>query len=404
MKDVAERFLEYVAFETTSDEDSGTSPSSAKELLLSAHLAEELRAIGLNDAAVDEYGYVYASLPATHGYENEPAIGLIAHVDTVPGVSGTGIRPRRFVYRGGDIPLSETIVTRVADFPFLETLTGEELIVTDGTTLLGADDKAGVAEIVQALETLVNDPSIPHGRVAVCFTPDEEIGEGTAHFDLDRFGADFAYTADGGLLGELEYECFNAAGAKLTVNGRNIHTGSAKNKMKNAVLMATEFIGMLPAAEAPAHTEGYEGFFHVGDISGNETKTVVKMLVRDFGKEAFERRKRFLESTADYLNAKYGAGTFVLDMQDTYYNMKEKILPAFHVVERAERAYRAEGIEPVAVPVRGGTDGARLSHMGLPCPNLCTGGANYHGVNELVSVDAMNKCVSILVRILRADG
>lgn len=404
MTDITERFLKYVSFETTSDEESNTCPSSEKEFALAAYLANELKEVGLSDAEMDQWGYVYATLPATPGFEKEPAIGMISHIDTAPGVSGANIHARRLAYTGGDIVLNDSVVTRETDFPFLKEMYGQELIVTDGTTLLGADDKAGIAEIMTAMEMLVNDTSIPHGRVLVCFTPDEEVGSGTAHFDLNRFDAEFAYTVDGGLLGEIEYECFNAAGAKITVNGVNIHTGSAKNKMRNAVLMANEFINMLPPAETPAHTEGYEGFYHVGDINGNESKTTVKMIIRDFDHDGFEKRKAFVSGAVSYLNGKYGDGTFNLEMRDTYYNMKEKILPAIHVVHRAKAAYQAEGVTPVTIPVRGGTDGAHLSYEGLPCPNLCTGGANFHGINELVSVDAMKTVAAIIVRILTAGS
>ena len=398
---VTDRFLKYVSFDTTSDEDSPTIPSTEKQKLLGAYLAEELKTLGLENAHMDEFGYVYGFLPATSGQEQTPAMGFIAHMDVSPAVSGTDIKPRRVVYEGGELPLNDSVSLKPEVFPFLENYIGQELIVTDGTTLLGADDKAGIAEIITAMEYLLAHPEIPHGPLAVGFTPDEEVGRGANKFDVEKFGCAFAYTVDGGTLGELEYENFNAAGARVTVHGVNIHPGSAKNKMKNAVLIAAEFIGMLPPAETPGHTEGYEGFYHAGEIEGNETETVVKLIIRDHDRACFEARKAYMTRLVDFLNDKYGAGTLELEMRDSYYNMKEKILPVMHVIERAEKAMRHAGVTPITVPIRGGTDGARLSYIGLPCPNLSTGGENFHGVHEFVSVPAMEKMVEVIVNIAR---
>ncbi len=399
---VVDRFLKYVSFETTSDEESPSTPSTPKQKLLGAYLAEELRTLGLERVRMDETGYVYGFLPATPGCEKLPAIGFISHMDTSPAVSGADIKPRRVLYEGGDIVLNPDVSIKASVFPFLEKYIGQELIVTDGTTLLGADDKAGVAEIISAMEYLLVHPEIPHGPLAVGFTPDEEIGRGADHFDVEGFGCDFAYTVDGGALGEIEYENFNAASARINFHGINIHPGSAKNKMKNAVLLAAEFLSLLPPAETPAHTEGYEGFFHAGEISGNETLTTIKMIIRDHDREKFEARKLLLRRTASFMNERYGAGTVKIELADSYYNMKEKILPVMHVITRAEDAMRAAGVEPVTVPIRGGTDGARLSYMGLPCPNLSTGGENFHGIHEFVSVPAMEKMVEVIVGIAKA--
>lgn len=400
---VHERFLKYVAFDTQSDENSTTVPSSAKQKVLGAFLAEELAKIGLENAHMDENGYVYGFLPATAEYEEKPCIGFIAHMDTSPDVSGKEVKPAVIRYAGGDIVLGDNNATiKVKDFPFIEKYVGQELIVTDGTTLLGADDKAGVAEIFTAVEYLIAHPEIPHGKIAVGITPDEEIGCGADHFDVEKFGAKWAYTVDGGELPEIEYENFNAAGAKLTVNGVNIHPGSAKNKMKNAVLLMNEFISMLPPAETPAHTEGYEGFYHVAEMEGNESLATLGMIIRDHDREKFESRKAFVTDLVAYLNKKYGESTFVLDMKDSYYNMKEMILPHMHIIESAEAAMRKVGLTPECVPIRGGTDGARLSFMGLPCPNLATGGMNFHSIHECIPVQSMETMVKVLVELMKA--
>ena len=398
---VIERFLKYVSFETTSDENSGTTPSSSKEFALAEYITEELKKIGLSDVRMDDKGYVYAVLPASEGVD-APCIGFISHMDTSPDAPGADIKPQIISYEGGDIVQKNGGVISVSDFPFLEGYKGQELIITDGTTLLGADDKAGIAEIVTAMEMLIADPSIKHGRIAIGFTPDEEIGCGADYFDVKGFGAEYAYTVDGGALGELEYENFNAAAAVVEFHGLNIHPGSAKNKMKNAALMAAEYVSLLPAAETPAHTEGHEGFYHVQEISGDETSAKVKMIIRDHDMDIFTRRKETVAKLAELINFRYGEGSAVCTVKDSYYNMKEKILLVMHVIERAEKAMKAADVEPKTVPIRGGTDGARLSFEGLPCPNLSTGGENFHSVKEFVSVPAMKKMVQVIVNIAKA--
>ena len=397
-----DRFLRYVTYDTQSDEHSDAIPSTAKQKVLGAALAEELAQMGLHNAHMDEYGYVYAWLPATAGGEGIPCVGLIAHMDTSPDAPGAGVKPRVVRYEGGDLVLNEEkgIVMRAAEFESLAKYKGQELIVTDGTTLLGADDKAGVAEIMSAVEYLLQHPELPHGRIAVGFTPDEEVGQGADHFDVEGFGAAVAYTVDGGELGELEYENFNAANAGVYFHGVNIHPGSAKNKMKNAILIALEFAGMLPPAETPAHTEGYEGFYHLHDMKGSETEAELHYILRDHDRARFEARKEYLGRAADYLNAKYGAGTVELVLKDSYYNMREQIEPHMYLILRARAAMEAAGVTPVEVPIRGGTDGARLSYMGLPCPNLCTGGVNFHGVHEYIPAQALTKMTEVLVNLL----
>lgn len=397
--EVTQRFLKYVSFDTTSSETSDTVPTTAHQRVLGQYLADELAALGLEGAHLDDKGYVYAVLPATPGCD-APALGLIAHMDTSPAVSGADIHPEIVTYQGGDLPLKKAGSLKVKDFPFLERYIGQELIVTDGTTLLGADDKAGVAEIMSAVEYLLQHPELPHGRIAVGFTPDEEVGQGADHFDVEGFGAAVAYTVDGGELGELEYENFNAANAGVYFHGVNIHPGSAKNKMKNAILIALEFAGMLPPAETPAHTEGYEGFYHLHDMKGSETGAELHYILRDHDRARFEARKEYLGRAADYLNAKYGAGTVELVLKDSYYNMREQIEPHMYLILRARAAMEAAGVTPVEVPIRGGTDGARLSYMGLPCPNLCTGGVNFHGVHEYIPAQALTKMTEVLVNLL----
>lgn len=400
---VVERFLRYVRFDTQSDESSESCPSTAKQTALGKELVKELLELGLCDAHMDVHGYVYATLPASAGCEQLPTLGLISHMDTSPDVSGADVNPQIIRYRGGDLTLLNGAVLDASLYPFLREWTGKELIVTDGNTLLGADDKAGIAEIVSACAELIAHPEIPHGPVAIAFTPDEEIGRGADLFDVEHFGAKTAYTVDGGLLGEIEYENFNAASAQLTVYGVNIHPGSAKNRMKNAVLMANKFLSMLPEAETPAHTEGYEGFYHVTEMKGDESLCTVSMLIRDHDMERFENRKRFLRELTEYLNGVFGKGSFVLTLTDSYYNMKEKILPHMELISNAEAAMRKNGIAPIVQPIRGGTDGARLSFMGLPCPNLSTGGANFHGIFEMIPVEALQKMVDVLVELCRAD-
>ena len=402
---VIERFLKYVTYDTQSDDHSDTTPTTAKQKVLGELLAGELSQMGLSNAHMDEYGYVYAWLPATHGCEGVPCLGLIAHMDTSPSAPGEGVKPRVIRYEGGDITLNEEkgVVMRAAEFESLARYVGQELIVTDGTTLLGADDKAGVAEIMSAMEYLVEHPELPHGRIAVCFTPDEEVGQGTDHFDVEGFGAAVAYTVDGGELGEIEYENFNAASAEVLVHGVNIHPGSAKNKMKNALLIAVELAGMLPPAETPAHTEGYEGFYHLQGMGGNETEAEMHYLIRDHDREKFEGRKAFLTRAAAYLNDKYGAGTVELVLKDSYYNMKEQIEPHMYLILRARAAMEAAGVTPSEVPIRGGTDGAQLSYKGLPCPNLSTGGLNFHGVHEYIPADALTKMTQVVINLVTAQ-
>ena len=398
---VTERFLKYVSFDTQSDENSESVPSTPKQMKLGAHLVAELSTLGLENAHMDQKGYVYAFLPASKGCEALPTMGLIAHMDTSPDVSGANVNPRIVRYEGGDLPLGNGAILTLSAFPFLQKYVDQELIVTDGSTLLGADDKAGVAEIVSACAYLLEHPEIKHPRIAVGFTPDEEIGRGADFFDVEKFGASYAYTVDGGEIGEIEYENFNAASVKVTVKGVNIHPGSAKNRMKNAILMANEFLSMMPPAETPSHTEGYEGFYHVHDFNGSESEVVFAMLIRDHDREKFEARKVFLEHLTAYLNGKWGEGSFTLEIRDSYYNMKEKILPHMELIENAKAAMLAVGVEPEVIPIRGGTDGARLSYMGLPCPNLSTGGANFHGIHEFVPVQSLEKMVRVLVELVR---
>ncbi len=407
-----ERLLKYVSYETTSDENSQTCPSSAKELVLADELVEDLKAIGVADAHVDKDGYVYGSIPATKGAENEKTIGLIAHMDTAPAMSGADIKPRIINdYDGADIVLNEKlgVVMDTVTFPQLRNYVGQDLIVTDGTTLLGADDKAGIAEIMTAAAQIIEadkdcegntDEHIAHGKICIAFTPDEEIGRGADRFNVESFGADYAYTVDGGMLGEIEFENFNAASAKVHIKGENIHPGEAKNKMKNASLLAMEFNSMLPPAEIPAHTEGYEGFFHLCGMSGDEENAYLDYIVRDHNMDKFLERKAMLEHITAYLNTKYGAGTVNLDMKDSYYNMREKLEADMYIVDRAVEAMRENGVEPIIQPIRGGTDGARLSFMGLLCPNLSTGGHNFHGKYEYICIQSMDKMVEIIKSIV----
>ncbi len=406
MSNVIDRFLEYVRMDTESADETGCFPSTEGQKDLGRLLADQLRKMGASDVVFDEaYCYVYGVIPSNLPKDREvPSIGFIAHMDTSPAVSGKNIKPRILEnYDGNDILLNEekNIVLSVSDNPELPGLKGKSLIVTDGTTLLGADDKAGVAEIMEMAQYFLSHPDVAHGKICIGFTPDEEVGQGVDHFDVEGFGADFAYTVDGGALGELEYENFNAAGVKLTVNGYSVHPGSAKNKMLNAVLLAQEFQSLLPVHENPASTEGYEGFFHPDSINGSTEKVVVDYIIRDHSREKFEQKKAFFFKCADFLNEKYGRQIFVVDMKDSYYNMKEKILPEnAHLIDNAVKAMEQAGVVPVISPIRGGTDGARLSFMGLPCPNLCTGGANFHGRFEYACVESMESCVEILKNIV----
>lgn len=395
---VLERFLKYVSYPTASCEQSETFPSTEKQLLLGKVLAEDLKEIGLSDVTLDQNGYVYGFLPATKGRENEKALGLIAHMDTSPDAPDK-VNPSVIEYTGGDICLPFDTI-REKDFPNLAHYVGQNLVVTDGSSLLGADDKAGVAEIFTVCETLIKN-NISHRAVAVCITPDEEIGSGADRFPLEKFGADEAYTIDGGELGEIEYENFNGASAEIIIKGVNIHPGEAKNKMKNAALLAAEFVSLMPAAETPAHTEGYEGFYHISDIEANESLATIRMIIRDHDKQKFEERKEFVRRLVEYLNQREGGETITAKINDSYYNMKEKILPFMYLIDNAKAAMLEAGVEPKVIAIRGGTDGARLSYEGLPCPNLSTGGANFHGVHEFISVQSMEKMVEVIINLVK---
>lgn len=394
----SERFLHYVAFDTMSDEFSETCPSTEKQKTFGAYLVEEMKEIGIRDAFMDEHGYVYGTVP---GDPNLPTIGLIAHMDTSPDTTGENVKAQTVLYEGGDICLNreKEIYLRVKDYPSLASHIGKHLIVTDGTTLLGADDKAGIAEIMTAAEFLLS-ARINHAPLRIAFTPDEEIGRGADKFDVEGFGADYAYTADGGPVGEIEYENFNAASAVVELAGLNIHPGSAKDKLVNSQLLAMEYQNLLPAHQRPECTEGYDGFIHLTDMQGEVERSTLRYIVRDHDMEKFQEKKALMIAAGDYMNRKYGEGTVTVTLRDSYYNMRQKIEPCMYVVERAKRAMEAVGMTPMEVPIRGGTDGARLSYMGLPCPNLCTGGENYHGRFEFIPVEDMDLCTRMLVEIL----
>lgn len=401
MTKTIENFLRYVKIDTCSDSTSNTTPSSLKQHDLARLLADDLATLGASEIVYDEeYCYVYASIPASKGCEAVPVLGFIAHMDTSPAVSGRDVKARIVEqYDGGDIVLNEgeNIVLKVCDFPEIAQYKGQDLIVTDGTTLLGADDKAGIAEIMAMAAYLMEHPEVKHGKIRIGFTPDEEIGRGTDHFDVELFGAQFAYTVDGGALGELEYENFNAAGAMVTVHGRSVHPGSAKGKMKNAILIAQELQGLLPVFQNPMYTEMYEGFYHLDSISGSVEEAQAGYIIRDHDRELFEQKKALFMDAVDFLNKKYGEGTVEVDMEDSYYNMREVIEENMHLIENAAWAMKELGMEPIVKPIRGGTDGARLSFMGLPCPNLCTGGGNFHGRFEYACVQAMEKVTELLI-------
>ena len=398
MISVVDRFLKYVSFDTMSDEFSETCPSSAKQKLLGAALVEEMKEMGITDAFMDENGYVYGTVP---GDPSLPTIGLIAHMDTSPDASGADIKAKIVEYTGGDVLLNEekNIWLKASDYGSLKNHVGKHLIVTDGTTLLGADDKAGVAEIMAAAEYLLRNGG-KHATLKIGFTPDEEIGRGADKFDVKGFGADYAYTCDGGPIGEIEYENFNAAGAKAEFRGLNIHPGSAKDKMVNSQYIAMEFQSLLPAAQKPEYTAGYEGFIHLTDMAGEVEKSTLRYIIRDHDMVKFREKKAVLEAAAAFINAKYGEGACELTIRDSYFNMKGCIEPVMFVVDRAKAAMKAVGMEAHEVPIRGGTDGARLSYEGLPCPNLCTGGENFHGRFEFIPAEDMDKCVQMLVQIL----
>lgn len=425
MSKVIDLFLEYVKIDTQSKDESTTIPSTQKQHNLAELLVKQLTEMGAEEITYDkEHCYVYASIPATKGYEDKPVLGFIAHMDTSPAVSGENVKPSIIEnYDGGDIVLNAeaNVIMKPTEFPSLHLYVGDDLIVTDGTTLLGADDKAGIAEIMAMAEVLLGKSMVqngtkseqeadaagmivqstfPHGKIRIGFTPDEEIGAGADHFDVKLFGADFAYTVDGGRIGELEYENFNAAGAKVTVQGRSVHPGDSKNKMKSAILILLEFQSVLPEWESPMHTEGYEGFYHLDSMSGTVEQAVGEYIIRDHSKEEFEYKKRNFINQAEILNIKYGAGTITVDMKDSYYNMREVIEQHMHLIDNAKAAMEELGIEPVVQPIRGGTDGARLSFMGLPCPNLGTGSHNCHGKYEYASIQSMEKIVELLVKIV----
>lgn len=402
MSPVIEKFLRYVKVDTESKSEQEAFPSTEKQKDLARLLVEELKAMGAENPHMDSYGYVYTAVPATVESAG-PVIGFIAHMDTSEAVSGKNVNPRIVEsYDGTDIVLNsaENVLLRPDEFPDLLHYVGQDLIVTDGTTLLGADDKAGVAELMAMAEYLLAHPEIPHGRIPIAFTPDEEVGRGVDFFDVKKFGADFAYTVDGGAAGEIEYENFNAAAAKAVIHGKSVHPGSSKGKMINAILVASELQSLLPVNENPSYTEGYEGFYHPCTIQGNVEQTTVDYIIRDHDRDKFEQKKAFFRTAADFINAKYGDGCVTVLLHDSYYNMKEMVEPHMHLIENAREAIRACGLEPVTMPVRGGTDGARLSFMGLPCPNLGVGGHNYHGRYEFACVQSMEKSVEILLKLI----
>ena len=396
---VVQRFLKYVTFDTTANPNNSNCPSSEGQRVFANYLVEELKSLGLEDAHVDENSYVMATLRGnTEGVET---IGFISHLDTAPDVTGKNVKPKIIKnYDGKDIVLNEelNIITSPKDYSDLKKFIGEDLIVTDGTTLLGADDKAGISEIVTAIEYLVNNPEIKHGDIKIGFTPDEEIGRGADLFNVEKFGAKYAYTIDGGIMGELQYENFNAAAAKITIQGRNVHPGAAKNKMINALHIAAEISQMFPQSERPETTEGYEGFYHLNDINGNVENATMVYIIRDHSKEKFEYRKQYMKDAISKVSEKYN-GRVTLELNDQYYNMKEKVEPVKFIVDIAEEAMKECDITPIIVPIRGGTDGARLSFMGLPCPNIFTGGLNFHSKNECIPVIALEKCSNLIVKI-----
>jgi tripeptide aminopeptidase len=397
MDKIVERFKRYIAVDTKSDADSETVPSTKGQLKLGKILVEELNNLGLKNVIQDENGYLYAELPANTA-EEVPTIGLIAHLDTSPDLDGQVLNPQIVDYQGGEIKLNDQYSLSPAEFPALKELKGQRLITTDGSTLLGADDKAGIAEIMTALDYLISNPEIEHGSIKVGFTPDEEIGRGADHFDVEAFGADFAYTLDGGPLGELQYENFNAASVDLKIQGKNVHPGTAKNMMLNSMKIAVELDSMLPSAEVPEHTEGYEGFYHLTEIEGSVDYTSLSYIIRDFSKEEFAKKKSLMQNVVDFLNKKYGQRIEV-KIEDSYYNMKEKIDPHFEIIKLAEKSMEDLGIKVDIKPIRGGTDGAKLSYMGLPTPNLFAGGYNFHGRFEFIPVKNMVMAAKLMVKI-----
>ena len=401
MEQAIDRFLRYVRIYTTSDPARVTFPSSSRQLLFADQLAEELRSIGLEEVVRDQYGYVTATLPSNVGHQ-APVVAFISHMDTSPDFSGENVNPRLVKnYQGQDLVLDEqqNIILSPVDFPELLNYTGQDLITTDGKTLLGADDKAGIAEIVTAMDFLIRHPEIQHGKIRICFTPDEEVGQGTKHLDVKQFGADFAYTLDGGEIGELEYENFNAASAKITVKGRSVHPGSAKNTMINSMLVAKQIIDALPPTQRPEHTEGYEGFFHLTSFTGDVSTTRIEYIIRDHDLDKFETKKKLLQEICNLVNFQYGKRTVTLEMADQYYNMKKQVEPVKYIVDLAEKAMNDVGVTPIIRAIRGGTDGAQLSWKGLPCPNIFAGGHNFHGPYEYVPVQSIQKAVEVIVRL-----
>lgn len=406
MSKLVDRFLHYVSFDTCSSEESNTFPSTSKQLVLAKELAKELKELGLKNANVDEYGYVMAELPANTD-KKIPTIGFIAHMDTSPEMPGNDVKPQIVEnYDGGDIILNKekNIVLSPKEYPEIKDYVGQAIITTDGTTLLGADDKAGIAEIITAMDYLINHPEIKHGKIMVGFTPDEEVGGGADHFDVKKFGADFAFTLDGSEPGEFVYETFNAAGAKIIIKGNNVHTGLAKNKMINSMLIAQEFIEMLPDDQRPENTEGYEGFFHLDVIKGSVEETILEYLIRDFDRDSFENKKVLIKKVGEKLNKKLAKELVIVEVEDQYYNMKEKVEPFKHIIETGIEAVKQVGLEPKVQPIRGGTDGARLSFMGLPTPNIFAGGMNFHGRFEYVPIPSMEKAVEVIVKLVELYG
>ncbi|MEZ3441046.1 peptidase T [Alistipes sp.] len=398
--ELQERFLKYVSYDTQSSEESTTYPSTDKQKVLLSELRDEMQALGMTEVTMDRYGYVMGTIPATPGCENAPVVGFIAHVDTSPDMSGKDVKPRIVEdYDGGDIVLNGHLTMRVADFPELAFFKGHTLIHTDGTTLLGADDKAGVAEIMTAAEYLLAHPEVKHGKIRIGFTPDEEVGRGVDFFDVAAFGADFAYTVDGGMEGELEYENFNAASARIDIQGRNVHPGYAKGKMINAIEVACDLQRMLPEAEKPEHTEGYEGFYHCVGLNGTVEKTTISYIIRDHDADRFEQKKVFMWAAVDLLKKKYGDEVLTLTLKDQYFNMRKMVEPHPQVIGKALEAMRMADVKPLVRPIRGGTDGARLSFMGLPCPNLFTGGMNFHGKFEYCSLTTMRKAQQVILNL-----
>jgi tripeptide aminopeptidase len=395
---VTDRFLKYVKFDTESSTETGVTPSTPGQMVLARELEKELREMGLEDISLDDKGYIMATLPANTD-KKIPAIGFVAHMDTSPDLTGKNVNPRIVKnYDGKDIPLNKDVTLSPADFPEMLDYKGQDLIVTDGNTLLGADDKAGIAEILTAIKYLKDHPEIKHGKIRIGFTPDEEIGAGADYFDVEKFGCEWAYTMDGGPVGELEYENFNAAGVKINIQGRSVHPGYAKDKMVNALIVANKLASLLPQNERPEHTAGYEGFFHLTNISGTVDAATMGYIIRDHNRGIFEKRKKRMTDTVDFINKLYPDSTTV-EIKDQYYNMREKVEPVMHVVNLAFEAMESVGVTPVVKPIRGGTDGARLSFMGLPCPNIFAGGHNFHGRYEFVPVQSMEKAVEVIVKI-----